>query len=137
MKPNRGEGMSGPELQPAALPEVSEVIPDNKPEQAPARPETSPSKQTTPPVVAAPLQLPADDNLPVIPSDEDHPSLGSQPSGDKDGDRIERHWVDSAKNIINHTKDDPYKQKKEMSKFKADYIKQRFNKVVKADQEAL
>jgi len=126
--------MSGPELQPAALPEVDEATSDNKPERAPARPETSPSKQAAPPISASQVQLPTDYSVAVIPTDDDQ-TTPATPSVDKGADRIERHWVDSAKKIINQTKDDPYKQKNEMSKFKADYIKQRFNKVVKADQE--
>ena len=48
----------------------------------------------------------------------------------KDADLIEKEWVERAKSIVKQTQDDPYKQKNEMSKIKADYIKKRFNKTV-------
>jgi hypothetical protein len=51
----------------------------------------------------------------------------------KDSDRIEKQWVDKAKTIVAHTQDDPYKQKHALSKFKADYIKKRFNKTIPSD----
>lgn len=47
--------------------------------------------------------------------------------------KIEKEWVDKAKSIVAQTKDDPYKQKKEMSKVKADYIGQRYGKIIKTD----
>jgi len=51
----------------------------------------------------------------------------------KDTDRIEKVWVDKAKAIISKTKDDPFEQKHEISRVKAEYIKNRFNKTIKAD----
>jgi hypothetical protein len=138
MKPNRGEGISGSELQPAVAVEVNEIPEDNKSEQTIVSPESSPSKQMAPLIPPPTVQLPADYSAPAVPADDDndHQALSSRSDkSDKGTDRIEKRWVDSAKNIINQTKDDPYKQKNEMSKVKADYIKQRFNKVVKADQE--
>jgi hypothetical protein len=45
-------------------------------------------------------------------------------------DLIEKEWVERAKIIVARTQDDPYKQKNEMSKMKADYIKKRFNKTI-------
>jgi hypothetical protein len=47
-----------------------------------------------------------------------------------DTDLIEKEWVQRAKSIVAQTQDDPYKQKNEMSKIKADYIKKRFNKSI-------
>jgi len=48
----------------------------------------------------------------------------------QDADLIEKEWVERAKSIVTQTQDDPYKQKNEMSKIKADYIKKRFNKTI-------
>jgi hypothetical protein len=48
----------------------------------------------------------------------------------QDADLIEKEWVVRAKSIVAQTQDDPYKQKNEMSKIKADYIKKRFNKTI-------
>src|SRR5258708_25983220 len=40
--------------------------------------------------------------------------------------RIEPIWVDKAKAIISQTREDPYMQKTEMSRVKAEYIQKRF-----------
>jgi hypothetical protein len=50
-----------------------------------------------------------------------------------DADLIEKQWVSRAKAIVAQTQDDPYKQKKEMGKVKAEYIKKRFNKTIPSD----
>ncbi len=49
-----------------------------------------------------------------------------------DNDLIEKEWVLKAKAIVASTKDDPYMQNKEMGQYKADYIKKRFNKDIRA-----
>ncbi len=49
-------------------------------------------------------------------------------------DRIEKEWVARTKSIVNQTRDDPHRQKSEMSKVKADYIHKRFNKIIKTDE---
>lgn len=51
----------------------------------------------------------------------------------EDSDLIEREWVEKAKALVEQTKDDPYLQNKELTRFKADYIKKRYNKDVKVD----
>ena len=53
------------------------------------------------------------------------------PSSADDSDLIEQEWVEKAKNIVEQTKSDPSTQSKELSKFKADYIKKRYNKDIK------
>lgn len=52
-----------------------------------------------------------------------------------DVDLIEKEWVEKAKMIVDKTKDDPYEQNKEISNFKAAYIKKRYNKEVRAQKE--
>jgi hypothetical protein len=54
----------------------------------------------------------------------------------QDSDRIEQEWVDKAKAIIQRTQDDPYLQKDQMSRIKAEYIQKRFNKTIKTDEAA-
>ncbi len=73
------------------------------------------------PVIAVPVQ----DNAvgsPIL----DHPA--------NDSERIEPVWVDKAKQIIAQTHADPYMQKDQMSKIKAEYIQKRFNKQIKTDE---
>jgi hypothetical protein len=48
-------------------------------------------------------------------------------------DLIEKEWVQKAKQIVSQTHDDPYKQKNQISRVKADYIQKRFNKTIKVD----
>lgn len=48
-----------------------------------------------------------------------------------DNDLIEKEWVIKAKQIVEKTKDNPYEQQKAIEKFKADYMKKRYNKTIK------
>lgn len=89
-------------------------------------------------------QIPADVPLPSVSS---QPSItgqadatgGSQsrpintgaPKHAADADLIEKEWVIKAKQIVEHTKDNPYEQQKALGKFKADYMKKRYNKDIK------
>ncbi len=52
-----------------------------------------------------------------------------------DADLIEKEWVDKAKEIVEHTRDDPYKQNQGVNKLKADYIQKRYNKQIKTGEE--
>lgn len=51
-----------------------------------------------------------------------------------DGDLIEKEWVEKAKQIVEKNRDDPYKQSEELTVFKADYMKKRYNKDIKVDK---
>ena len=53
-----------------------------------------------------------------------------------DVDVIEKEWVARAKAIVDSTRNDPNLQSKELSKFKAEYLKHRFNKDMKLSDEA-
>ncbi len=79
------------------------------------------------------VQLPQ--SLPVTPKTPASSST-SAPTADltaDDVDLIEKQWIDRAKAIVAETGEDPYRQKSEMSKVKADYINKRFKKVIKTD----
>ena len=51
-----------------------------------------------------------------------------------DDDLIEKDWVNKAKAIVERTRDDPYKQSEELTVFKADYMKRRYDKTIKVSQ---
>jgi len=51
-----------------------------------------------------------------------------------DGDLIEKEWVNKAKQIVERTRDDPYKQSGELTTFKADYMKKRYGKSIKVNR---
>lgn len=85
------------------------VLPDPQPAQTPNDPSsvnTAGNDNTSP-----------DDNSPVIADDVDV---------------IEKEWVDKAKQIVNETKDDPYRQEEEVEKLQRDYLKKRYGKEIKS-----
>jgi hypothetical protein len=58
----------------------------------------------------------------------------SAPATAEDTDLIEKDWVNRAKAIVDRTRNDPNLQNKEISHFKADYIKKRYNKDIKVSE---
>ena len=53
-----------------------------------------------------------------------------------DSDLMEKEWIESIKRIEKQTRDDPYKQKDEISKSAADYRHKRFKRAVPHDKAA-
>jgi hypothetical protein len=53
------------------------------------------------------------------------------PAGAADNDLIEKEWVLKAKEIVAKTSGDPFTQQKEIERFKADYMKKRYNKTIR------
>lgn len=45
-----------------------------------------------------------------------------------DSDNIEKEWVGGAKAILFQSRGDPYTQNQQITRFKADYMKKRYNK---------
>lgn len=52
-----------------------------------------------------------------------------------DNDLIEKEWVQSAKKIVARTSNDPHLQNQVISRFKADYLKKRFNKDITLNED--
>jgi hypothetical protein len=101
--------------------------------------EGAPSKQKP----QFPVQSPPPVPPPAVqqsqqPAQTDQSAVSSSTAGlqAKDTELIEKEWVERAKHIVAQTQDDPFKQKNEMSKMKADYIKKRFNKTIPLDDSA-
>jgi hypothetical protein len=107
----------GPETVPAPTPERSQGTGDAAnqnagmplPAVAPAPPATVPSTVSPPGEAAVDAPAVADDV-----------------------DVIEKEWVDKAKQIVDKTKDDPYRQTEEVDVLKKDYRKKRFGRDSKA-----
>lgn len=88
-----------------------------------------------------------DNNLPVDSSDASQPNDQNvsqpvppsiqAPQQDEAGDVdvIEKAWIEKAKKIVDQTSTDPFEQQKMLSKVKAEYIKKRFNKDIKINDE--
>lgn len=51
-----------------------------------------------------------------------------------DEDLIEKEWVDRAKQIIEQTKDDPFRREQEVNKLQADYLRKRYGRELGAPQ---
>lgn len=75
-------------------------------------------------------------------SSQPDPSQNSQeftevslPSDAEDTDLIEKEWVERAKQIVEHTREDPYEQQRALSQMKADYLKKRYNKDIKVSED--
>lgn len=79
----------------------------------------------------ASVSVPAQQVMPAASADltVQTPEMASATADDVD--LIEKTWIERAKSIIAKTKDDPYLQKSEISKVKAEYIEKRYNKKIK------
>jgi hypothetical protein len=119
---------------PIHLPEpMAESIPGQAVEKQPSQPEIQPSV-TQPP--ASSMPVPAMVPLPAIPAvpltqPVDTSQLANPQTARDDTDLIEKEWVNRAKAIVEQTRDDPHLQSDELSVFKADYMKKRYNRNVK------
>ena len=140
MSTNNAGGEAAPaqfELPPVA-PLTGEQAQDVPIEQGPPAKESAPS---APSVATAPppiITLPA---APAAPAQDSNVVLNAPVTTDSglvaaDADLIEKEWITRAKDIVAKTADDPYHQKKEISKVKAEYIQKRFNKTLKTDETA-
>jgi hypothetical protein len=115
-----------------APPQTGELRPDKALEKT-APDDSRVGKQQPPPVTTAPAAPPtAVDNSQTTTPD---PTTTIPDSGlsARDTNKIEKQWIDKAKAIIAQTQDDPFIQKKEMSKVKAEYIQKRYNKTIPVD----
>lgn len=130
MESNRGDS---PRFEAVGTPEGgNESIVSS--EKLASSPEATGSTQQAPPI-----QLPPD--LPIatppatLSQDDNQISTPTNNSASTHhADRIEKEWVDKAKNILAANREDPFKQKNEMSKIKAEYIQKRFNKTIKVSE---
>lgn len=112
----------------AGAPEVASP----KVEQAPIAAERAPATGQVAPAfsVPMPVQTQQNDQQAVV-SSTSQSVVQNLPD---DGDLIEKDWVNKAKAIVERTRDDPYKQSEELTVFKADYMKKRYDKTIKVSQ---
>ena len=139
MNPNR-EGQSSFELPPEAQPspEAGQQGQEQTVEAPLARPEQVGKQPPQPVLPAVPQDIPAvDQPVIAVPPDDITGVAPTSFAQAKDSDHIESQWVDKAKSVIAHTQEDPYMQKHEMSRVKAEYIQKRFGKQIKTDEAAV
>lgn len=112
----------------SAVPEQAPLAP----EQAPAGAERSPVLQ--PAAIAPPLSAVVPQTQPAAQPVSDDVTATTQTTNltvDEKTDLIDKTWVEKAKQIVERTRDDPYKQSEELTIFKADYMKKRYGKTIK------
>jgi hypothetical protein len=127
--PKEKETVDSPEPTPV-LRQGSEVNPEFLPpvsNQQNPQPQPAAQATQTQPLVPPPA-------TPTATGATTQQSSHANPVLAEDVDLIEKEWVDKAKAIVNHTKDDPYRQNHEINKMKADYIKKRYNKDVQVSE---
>lgn len=86
-----------------------------------------PQVQDTGQVNDAPTDLSAQADDQTVPTSR---ALVTTPEEAADADLIEKEWVIKAKQIVEHTAEDPFRQQEELGRMKADYMKKRYNKDV-------
>jgi hypothetical protein len=88
------------------------------------------------PSMAPPMQPmsmdPATSSAPQAPQAPVNIGAVTTPVEAGDVDLIEKEWVEKAKQIVEHTMDDPYSQQEALGQMKADYMKKRYNRDVGA-----
>lgn len=137
MNPSSGENLPPPprfELPPQPPASGVERSPDRALEaEAPSetavgkqQPQLPPPPQTTTATPPPALPVPADPHQAQQP-------LSTSGLAAADVDLIEKQWVSGTKKVLHENKDDPFKQKNEVSRVKVDYLKKRFNKVIPLD----
>ena len=140
MNPNSG-GEGAPQhqfelpVQPESQPQTGEIQSDNALEKA--NPSESGAGRQQPPPAAPVLPAAPLTDQQVQAAADDAAGAPHQISDDhaREGDIIEKVWINKAKAIIAQTQDDPFIQKNEMSRVKADYIQKRFNKTIPVDDK--
>lgn len=126
-------------------------VPGNTPANANGQPGQAPAPPATPEMVpqsgldAASTAVP-NMTLPLPPNPGQNPApqasqidvqdttQSATPPVVDDGDLIEKEWVSKAKQIVEKNRNDPYKQSEELTVFRADYMKKRYNKNIKLDK---
>lgn len=91
-------------------------------ERVEQRSDSTIAQQATAPMLPPPLPLPVVDDAVTPPATDDTPLVAG------DEDLIEKEWVDRAKQIIERTKDDPYRREHEVNKLQADYLRKRYGR---------
>lgn len=82
----------------------------------------------TPPLAVLPVPVPqAQPSDPAV-------TVTSFPAAAADDDLIEKEWVDKAKQIIEQTRDDPFRREQEVSKLQAEYLRKRYGRELGASQ---
>ena len=145
MNDKSGGYQPGPDLPvphyESGVSDVSNQNQEDKPHKAETDSMSAEMPQSSPVAAVSTVQPPT---VPIIPPPLPADNSAAVQSGSlspisppvaEDNDIIEKEWVSRAKAIVEHTKQDPHLQNKEINKFKADYIKKRYNREIKVSED--
>ncbi len=136
--PNQTSGINlpPPVAERAAAPGVGQEALSQSPEQGPpSAPEAAPRAAAPQPAAGQATQaaIPVPVPTQTIQQNGASPAAATATITDDDDD-IEKVWVNKAKQIVERTRNDPYRQSEELTVVKADYMKQRYNKIIKVSK---
>lgn len=135
---NMEQNYNAPKISPEQTPSLPPVMPEFLPNQDVAEFEKAPSRVEAEPLPQAPVatvvqepvavqSVAADPATDSVPGDD---FLTSLPDVASDDDRIEKDWVDKAKDIIAKTADDPHSRERAIGALQRDYVKKRYGKEI-------
>ena len=137
MNPSNSE--TGMQLPPPVVEQTpiatatAEALPTS-PEQASGAERAPQASQAAPPS-AIPMPIIPQVQLSVPqPQSSSQSSVSTSSTQADDGDLIEKEWVNRAKQVVERTKDDPYKQTEELTLVKVDYMQKRYGKSLKLNK---
>jgi hypothetical protein len=135
MNPNREGGAFNFELPPQPEQHEGEEKRQGQGQEAAPAPQERVGQAAPPPSLPViPDDIPAADTPVIASPADDVTAAPPSTTPASDAERIEPVWVNKAKEIIAQTHDDPYLQKDQMSKVKAEYIAKRFGKQIKTEE---
>jgi hypothetical protein len=142
MQPENSQpGAVGPEQLPPPLAYSGEIIPSLPPLEtgiergAERREQAAESGARTADAAsfATPAAVPLAPPIVVPPvNDTSQPAATGSPLVAADEDLIEKEWVDKAKEIILHTRDDPHARTQKVNELQRDYLQKRYGRVLGA-----
>ena len=83
---------------------------------------------------AVPTALPVAPPVIIQQDDPVQDPASSSPLVAADEDLIEKEWVDKAKEIIQHTRDDPHARTMKVNELQRDYLQKRYNRAIGASE---
>ena len=105
-----------------------ETVPEQRQERTGERPPEFQGEQHHATTVASTPATTLPVPIPTTPISDDSSATIVTPDVAADEDLIEKVWVDSAKKIIETTKDDPHARERQVGKLQSDYLQKRDGK---------
>jgi hypothetical protein len=117
----------------SSLPSIGSQLPSLNTNVSQPTPSSAVSSSTT--VVSAAKAPELNDQSVNAPTaDVSNTTHMAVPSTADDSDLIEKEWIHKIEQIVEHTKDDPYEQSKELTVLKSEYLRRRYNKTIKIEE---